>query len=441
MTMRKNILCPGLILAGLVWLLVTPGPAFGQGQTWAGADLAGMIESARWRLGFLRVNAAFELRNVGYDSDVYYGYRAEPSPDYKFSAGAPVQVLIPVSKKIILDVFDNPEYVFYLDTQRERAWNNTFSGQVHFALNRVYVQAGGGLANNRRRMSPELEVNVRQKSDSLRGLVLWQASKGVALSVLYVGTKFDIGDAEYGGTNLGERLNRRENHFDLVAHLQASSRIRLSLDGKYGTYAFTEEAASLRDARSYGLFGGIEFVPKPGEGLSGVGLQGSISLGYMRFDLIDPQFVDGSGLSGEATISAQLMNRTTGRAFFSRGFQFSIYAGSTYYLSTDYGAGISRLLSQKISLSYDILFGSSSYPVSVTGGYEAPAGVRNRRLAHALSLQVRLARYLEITFLGSLGQRQGDAGGQVKSHYFVGFSLVYGFAGSGLSGLIGGLDR
>ena len=166
-------------MAGVSWLMIAPGPAFGQGQTWAGGDLAGMIESARWRLGLFRVNAALELRNVGYDSDVYYGYRDEPAPDYTFSAGAPVQVLIPVSKKIILDVFDHPEYLFFLDTPRERAWNNTFSGQVHFALNRVYIQAGGGLANNRRRMSPELEVNVRQKTESLHGLLLWQAGLAV----------------------------------------------------------------------------------------------------------------------------------------------------------------------------------------------------------------------------------------------------------------------
>lgn len=441
MKMRTKAFIMIAAMAGVSWLMVAPGPAFGQGQTWAGANLAQMIESARWRLGLLRVNAALELRNVGYNSDAYYGYRAEPAPDYTFSAGAPIQVLIPVSKKIILDVFDNPEYMFFLDTRRERAWNNTFSGQVHFALNRLYIQAGGGLANYRRRMSPELEVNVRQKTDSLRGLVLWQASKGAALSVVYGGTKFDIGDAEYGGTDLGERLNRRENHIDLITYIQATPRIRLSLNGQYGTYAFTETGANLRDARSYGMFGSIEFVPKPGEELSGVGVQGSISLGYMRFDLIDPRFVDGSGLAGEATISAQLMKRTTGRAFFSRGFQFSIYAGSTYYLSTSYGGGISRLLSRKASLSYDISLGSSSYPVPETGGDEALSGIRNRRLAHALSLQVSLARQLEITFLGSLSQRQREADGQVRNRYFFGFNLVYGFAGSGLSGLIGGLDR
>jgi len=438
--MRKILILGLAALAGVSWLMVAPEPAFGQGDTWPGANLAQMIESARWRLGFLRVNAALELLNVGYDSDVYYGYTSEPAPDFIFSAGAPVQVLFPLGKKIILDVYDRPEYLFYLDTQRERAWNNTFFGQVHFALNRVYIQAGGGLANSRRRMSPELEVNVRQKTDSLRGLILWQASKGVALSLVYGGAKFDIGEAEVDGTDLGERLNRRENHFDLVTYFQSSPRVRFFLDGQYGTYAFTEVGADLRDARSYSMFGGIEFVPKPGDELSGVGVQGSISLGYTRFDLIDPQFLDGSGFAGEATVSAQIMKRTTGRVFFSRGFQFSIYSGSTYYLSTAYGGGISRLLSRKVSLSYDISLGLSSYPVTEAGGEEALSGVRNRYTAHTFSLGVRLARHLQITFLGRLSQRKQDATHRARNHNFFGFNLVYGFAGSGLSGLIGGLS-
>lgn len=436
--MKRKLFLVFFALAILSWPYLAPGPVFGQGQTWAGANLAQMIESARWRLGIFRINAALALANVGYDSDVYYGYKAEPTPDYTFSAGAPVQVLIPVSKKIILDVFDNPVYLFFLDTQRERAWNNSFSGQVHFALNRVYIQAGGGLSNTRRRISSELEVNVRQKTDSVGGLLIWQASKGVAFSVVYGGAKFDVGDAEYGGTNLGGRLNRRENHFDLITYLQTSPRIRFFLDGQYGTYRFAETTSSSRDARSYAVFGGLEFAPRVGEVLQGAGIQGSVSLGYMRFDLIDPLWIDGSGFAGEANLSAELMKKTTGRVSFSKGFQFSIYAGSTYYLSTSYGGGISRLLSRKATLSYDVSFGHSSYP---TDGGEALQSVRNRYTAHTFSLNLKLARHLGITFLGRLSQRIRDAADQPRNRNFFGFNLVYGSVSSGSAGSAGGFSR
>lgn len=439
--MRKRAFILIAAMGAVSLLMIVPEPAFGQGETWPGANLAQKYESARWRLGFLRVNAALVLSNVGYDSDVYYGYGVETSPDYTFSAGTPVQVLVPVSKKILIDVSDRPEYQFYLDAQRLRAWNNTFSGQVHFALRKVYIQAGGGLSNIQRRMSSELEIDVRQKTDSLRGLVLWQLSRGVALAASYGRAKFDVGEAEYGETNLGERLNRTGDQLDLFAYVQPSARIRLLLNGQYGTYRFTEEAARLRDANSYGLFAGLEFVPGAEPLGEAADLQGSVSLGYMRFDIIDPRFFDGSGFAGEAGVSARLMKRTQGRFFLSRGFQFSIYAGSTFYLSTSYGGGISYLLSRTVTLSYDLTLGTNSYPVAEAGGDVALSGIRNRRTEHALSLDVKLARHLQITFLGRLSQRRHGAADQARNRNFLGFNLVYGFAGTGLSGLVGGQSR
>ena len=47
------------ILMIALWLSIAPGAVFGQGSTWAGEGLARMLESAMWRAGILRVNAAF----------------------------------------------------------------------------------------------------------------------------------------------------------------------------------------------------------------------------------------------------------------------------------------------------------------------------------------------------------------------------------------------
>ena len=249
-------------MAGVSWLMVAPGTAYGQGETRAGASLAQMIESARWRLGVFRINAALELSNAGYDSDLYSGYLAEPVADYTFSASTPVQVLVPVSKKVVIDLSDRPQYVFYLDTPRERAWNNTFRGQVHIARKNIYIQAGGGMSNVRRRLSYELDINVRQKQDSLGGLVLWQVSKRASLAFVYGSAKYDLGQAEFGGVSLSDNFNRKEDYFDFITYIEASSKVRFFVDGQYGSYAFTKVEFRFKDARSYGVFGGIEFTPK-----------------------------------------------------------------------------------------------------------------------------------------------------------------------------------
>lgn len=434
-----------LLLAGsavLSWVFFTPTNAFGQGNTWAGASLAQMVEGARWRLGVLRVNAAFSLSNVGYDSDVLYGYTAEPVPDYTLSAGVPIQVLLPLSKKVVLDLSDSPQYVFYLGTKYERAWNNTFGGHVHFAFDRVYVQLGGGLSDVRYRLSPELNVNVRQKQDSLDGLVLWQVSKRASLAFVYGSAKYDLGEAEFGGVSLSDSLNRKEDYFNFITYIEPSPKVRFFVDGQFGSYAFTKEEFRVRDARSYGIFGGgVEFIPKIGEQLATVAIEGSLRLGYQRLDVIDSRFVDGSGFTGAADVSVSFMKKNTARAFFSRGFQFSVFSGSSYYLSTAYGGGISRLLSRKVTFSYDISFGRSSYPEDEAAGEGAPQGIHNLYTVHTFSLNFRLARHLGLTFLGSLAKRSVDQTGLARNRNFFGFNLVYGSAGGTMSAPGGGLSR
>jgi hypothetical protein len=421
-------------LALALGLFGVPEIAYGQGNTWAGSSLAQMVEAARWRLGILRINAAFELSNVGHDSDVYYGYLGSSVPDWTFSAGVAAQVFLPVSKRVVLDVFDSPQYLFYLETKNERAWNNIFTGQVHFTLERFYIQAGGGSSNIRQRLSPELNINIRQKEDSLNGLILWQASRRSSFAFLYGGTKYDYGDTEFGETNLAETLNRSEARFDIITYVQPNSNVLLFLDGQYGTYAFTETASRFRDTRSYGIFGGLSFVPREGEARPKAPVQGRISLGYKRFDIIDPAFVDGAGFVGAINISAGLLKRTTGRVSFSRDFQFSIYSNATYYTSMTYGGGITRLLSRRASVSYDLSFSRTSYP-----GDEAGGGVRYT--IHAGSLNIMLARNLRIAFLGTIGARVMDQSGQAINRNFFGFNLVYGAATGAMFAPTSGLPR
>jgi hypothetical protein len=417
-----------------------PGPVFGQGNTWAGTSLAQMVEAARWRLGTLRVNAAFELNNAGYDSDIYYGYLAEPIHDFTLSAGIPVQLLFPVSNKIVLDVFDNPQYTFYLDAKNERAWNNTFRGQVHFALERFYIQAGGGLSNIRQRLSPELNINIRQKEESLNGTILWQASREMSLALLCESSQFDYGDGQFGGTSLAQTLNRKESYFDFVTYFQPNSRIRLFLDGQYGSFRFVDEASSAKDTRSYGVFGGLAFVPGEREARSVEPVQGSISLGYKLFDILDPLLTDGSGLVGAVDVSAGLFKRTTGRAFLSRDFAFSAYSSGTFYLSTNYGGGVSRQLSRRAIFSYDLSFIRSAYPQQNSGS-GIPASQSYRYTTHRFSLSLRLARNLAITFLGTLSKRVLDDSGLSRNRNFYGLNIVYGFVAGAISAPARGLSR
>lgn len=433
---RRFIDLSGLALVAL--LLLAPRTAFGQGTTWPGIGLAHMVDAAKWRWGLLRVNAALELRNAGYDSDIYYGYFDKPTPDFTLAVGLPVQVFLPASKKVVLELFDNPQYLFYLDSSQERAWNNVFQGQVHIALERVYIGMGTGLSNVRRRLSPELNINIRQKEESLNGTLLWRASRATSLAFVYGGSRFDYGDAQYNGVQISELLNRREGYFNIITYLQLNPKVRYYLDGQYGTYSFLEEGTISRDARSLGIFGGFELIPGEGQEARTPRFQGRASLGYMHLDFKAPQFADGSGLAGSAELSVELFRRTMARVFFSRGFQFSIYSQAQYYTLTAYGGRITRLLSRRASFSYDLSFGRSTYPLDETG-IGLPQGLRYT--THSAFLNLMLARNLAIAFEGTFGRRTQAGTDIIRKRDSFGFSLIYGARAATLPVPAGGISR
>jgi len=437
--MGRKLVLYSVALLMFSGLFLSPRTAFGQGSTWAGESLSRMVESAKWRWGILRANASFELASAGYDSDIYYGYFGERFPDYTFSAGVPVQLLLPLAKIVVLDIYDSPRYLFYLDAKNERAWNNTFRGQAHFALGRIYIQAGGGVANNRQRLSPELNINIRQKENGLNGLVLWRVSQAIHLAFRYKRAEYQYGDAEYEGIRLSDSLNREENFFDLITYLQPNSRLRFYVDGQFGRYTFAETSSAFKNSRSYGVFGGLEFIPRPEETRQASGMRGTISLGYKRFDVIAPQLADGSGLVGMVSVSAGLFEKTSARVVFSRDFQFSAYSSATFYAAVTYGGGVTRLLSRRTSISYDLSFVRSSYPEPGEEG-GSPGGI-NQYATHIFALNIRLAANLGITFLGNLGKRTLNESGPPMMRNFFGLTLVYGSPPTQIFDPVSGLSR
>ncbi len=283
----------------IIVLILSPGRSFGWGSTWLGANLERIVDAARWKMGALRGDFGFQLGNLGYDSDIYFGSLRDRVPDYTFSIIPNVHIYLPLKKGIVLDIAETPQYVFFLKTKEERAWNHSFEGRAHFVMDRFYFMAGAGLINARERLNTEVNLYVRRKERNLQGLAFWQLSEGTAFSVLFRFADHDYENPSDSGIDIRQNLNRTERHLNLTAYLLQISRMRVFIDAEYGSYTLGEAQARDRSLRSYGIFGGIEFVPPPEGGGQAPGFQGRVNLGYVRFDLLDPRFKDFEGLVGK----------------------------------------------------------------------------------------------------------------------------------------------
>jgi hypothetical protein len=420
----------GLLLAGsvLVLTMVINNHAFAWGNTWMGTLLEQAITSARGQAGAFRYNASLQIDRAGYDSDIYFGMLGENVPDYTGSAGPDIQVFLPLKRKVVFEVLDSPRYVFYSKTEQERTLNNIFTGNMHIVFDRVYFQAGGELIDAKQRLSPELSINVRLKEDILSGLVFWQASRETSFALQYQRSRYRYENPSVEFPDISVSLNRTESLVNLMAYLQQRSRARFSLQAQYGAYAFSEEVARYKDSRSYGIFGGVEFLPPEGgyEGQTS-GVRGSINLGYKYLDILDPLQKDYSGMAGNAEISLGIFKLTALRLFFSRGPQFSAYSGVNYYVQTAFGVGLSRSLSRHVIFTYDFAYGRSDYPAEEVSDGASQVRSADRYLTHAFRLGYQVIKDLEISLLADLGRRNSKlAPRPVSDRYFIGLSLTYG---------------
>jgi hypothetical protein len=424
------------VFAAVAFAVLFPrGQAYAWGNTWMGMLIEQAVNSARAISGAFRYNAALQINNAGYDSDIYFGMLDKPVRDYTFSAGPDIRIFLPLKQRVVFDVSESPRYLFYLKTEHERALNNIFTGNVHVVFDRVYIQAGGGLTNAKERLSSELNMNIRQKEADLSTLFFWQASKGTSFALQYQRSSYRYENLTPEFPNISESLNRTESFVNFFAYLQQQSRARFYLEGQYGSYMFADELSRFKDSRSYGIYGGVDFLP-PAGGFEGQtsGIRGSINLGYKRLDVLDPIQKDYSGLSGDIMISLGIMKLTALRLFFSRGPQFSVYSGQTYYLQTVYGVGLSRSLSRHVLFTYDFAYSRNDYPPEEAVGGNPQLRLADRFLTHALRLSYRMEKDLQISLLADLGRRNSKlAPRPVSDRVFIGLSLTYGYTAGRIS--------
>jgi hypothetical protein len=406
-----------------------------------GASLEAMVNAARWKAGALRYNAALQVANAGYDSDIYFGMTADPAPDYTLSAGIPFRLLLPIKERVVFDISENPQYLFFLKTEKERALNNNFGGLLHFIFDRFYFRGEARFSNVRQRMSPELTIYIRQKTDDFGGLALWQLSKGTSMALQYKSSTYKYENPPDGSYNVSASLDRRENFLTFTAYLQRAPRTRFFLAGEYGTYAFTDTVSRFKDSRSYGIYGGVEFLPSPEGRREGKGIQGTINLGFKYFNVIDPQTKGYSGPVGNTSVSIGVFKLTSVNGFFSKDIQFSASSSFAYYTFTRYGGGVSRRLSRKSRLEYNLIFSRGMYPSGPTGSGEPPQNSLLRYTDNSLGLFFQVRRDLECSILGALSNRGGYASVPAGNHFFIGINLTYGSAVGGIPMLANPFSR
>ncbi len=414
-------------IAATALLLLAPQYVAAWGHTWAGAMIESAVRSLVWKLGPLKYNAALMVYNTGYNSDIFNGMRPTRYPDFISYIVPDLQILAPLSRKLILEVDEQPQYTFFLDNDKERAFNNIFAGRAHIVFDRWYFQASGIMSDIKQRINSELDIRARMKDDNAVGLAVWQLSKKNSMQFRYTTSRIRYENVSGEGYDISQNLDRNESYFSVGSLYQRHSDSAFYINAEYGTIDFSQTMSSYKNTRSYSIFAGWQFLKGGDASTSRFG--GAISFGYNWFDLSDVEMSDFHGLVGNTNLTYALTRLTSLRVFLSRSPSFSVYSDMAFYVQTTVGTGFSHTFTRNLTFSYDIMYGRNTY----RAGDGAEGGTERspiKDINQTIRLTMRVRKYLILSMLGSLGNRRNPlAVQQNSSRGFIGIGITYGFPG------------
>ena len=385
------------------------------GETWKAREFRAAWERAAWRFGPLRLQPVIVIREAGYDSNIYY--HPEAISDFWLTAGPGLDAYLMVKKRLLVHVFESPQYVYFFKTERERTWNNYLNGEVSLSFNRFLLTAGGALNNARERWNTEIDIRPRRKE--ARGFVslLYQRSYRVSLEITALRTDYQYESINYGSVNLGERLSHLATYWSGKFYYRLTPRVQFFLEGVWGKYDF-KDPGNPGDSRSQTIYSGLDFSPTGR-------LRGQVRLGYKNFDTIVGGLPDFKGLVGDTSVSWLLFRPMLLRGSFRRDVNFSIWSNNPFYIGNSWSAGSSfYLFRKKIRLDYTYSQFRNDYPLGEVPGSEPR---QDDYTLNSFGLYYRISKTAGIGLTGGFWKRRVNVLNWDAERRFVGLNLTYEF--------------
>jgi len=410
-----------------ILLILLPTDSFSQSYRTFQSEINEITERAKWHLGPFRIYPMIQLRNIGYDDNVYRK-REEDNPisDYTATISPQLRIYLLFKNWLILSFSENPEYVYFVKEKRERSLNNNYSPGIKFLIfHRVVLSGNYQFQRRRRRATSEFDVRANETLRSYTGSFFYETARGTSFGFSGVERKISYEDITLPGEEiyLSRLLNRREKSGNFELYYRILSESYFFVSGGYTEYQFEHIESQWRNSFSYQVYSGIRF-PLLGR------IRGTFSLGYKK--LIPKQkWKSGfAGLVGNTSLDLRI-RRFLFRILFNRDCNFSHWTNNVYFLEDRIGAGISFYLTRFLRLDYDFSYGENDYPEGMTirmpeGRYQI---IKRQDIyrTHTVGFAVRVIRSTGVGIRYNYWQRESNIQWVGRKNWFVGGYVTYEF--------------
>ncbi len=352
---------PGLLAGGLAALLLLPAAARAQ---------SGAPDPQTLRVGPFDLRPSFAVTNFGVDDNVF-NERVNPRRDFTFIAAPALEVAIHPGR-LRLAYTSGSEFVYFRKYTSERSVNRLFGGRADLDLTllRPFVSITSG--HTSARANAEIDVRARHHPRTYTAGTAVRLASRTEMIFTVRDARDEFDEREFRGVDLATTLDQTVRSYDTAVN------VALTPFTTAGVVFAREEQrfdrAPLRDSNSWRLAPTLAFSP---QGL----INGTASVGYRRFDGINPALPDYSGLIASGSVGILFVGRYKLDTTFTRDVRYSYEEALPYYLVN---AARATLAAQAIGLlELRLLGGRESMDYRVAGLPALPSAVPGRDLVNS----------------------------------------------------------
>jgi hypothetical protein len=281
-------------------------------------------EPGTMRIGPFQLKPRLAFTNIGVEYNVF-NENENPKRDFTFTAAPDVEVSVHPGR-LRLAFLSGSEFVYFQKYESERSVNHSFGGRVDLDLNILKPFFSATSAHTSARPSSEIDVRARHHPQSYSaGTVLKVASRTSMTFTGRLSTEVYDQGVEFRGEDLSTALDNKTTGYEASLNLELTPFTTLSLVA--GNEELRFDHSPIRDADSLRITPTVTFSPL-GQ------ITGSASVGYRRFNGLDPSLPDYTGLVSTGTIGILMGGKYKLETTFTRDVKYSYEEAIPYYVLT-----------------------------------------------------------------------------------------------------------
>ncbi|MFQ5718337.1 MAG: outer membrane beta-barrel protein [Acidobacteriota bacterium] len=317
-------------------------------------------EDGYLQIGAFHVRPDVALKNLGYDSNVFFSNDKEVG-DYTYTVAPAIDAVMLFGHRGRLDLSESIDIVRFvstpsqnhLDSDTKIGWQTLFSDFLY--------EGGVGFNTAKIRPNDEITERTRLQQRHAYGAMTWSRTDNAALTARVDANNLDYSDDLQAGVRLSD-LSRDDVLATVGGRVHILPKTSLALDIGYEEHLF-DDATLGRDSTGLRIVPGLIFDDT-------AFVQGEIHVGLLDLTPDSSQRADYNGLVAAATLSKTVGSRLRFIVKANRDLNVSIFGNNLYYVAQLTDLTMYTSISTRFRLEAGGSFGRNIYPeVATSGGF------------------------------------------------------------------------